>query len=65
MKNAVYTNIIDTWEPLWQHIQDAENDIHTASGVLKCVWALFCHHSDACIHASGGHFEHLFNMCNK
>jgi hypothetical protein len=61
-QNAVYANTVDTREQLWQRIQDAVNEIRTTHGAFERVRAPSRHCADACVHAHGGHFEHL---CNK
>jgi hypothetical protein len=37
IKNAVYANIVDIREQLWQCIQDAANEIHTTPVVFECI----------------------------
>jgi hypothetical protein len=41
-KNAVYTNIIDARQQIWQRIQDASNEIRTTPGVFERVSSIYC-----------------------
>jgi hypothetical protein len=61
VKNAVYAKNFDTRQQLWQCIQDAANEISHHIWVFKRVRASFRHRADACVHAHGGHSEHLLS----
>jgi hypothetical protein len=46
MKNAVFANIVDTRQQLWQCIQDAGNEIRTTPQMFESVRASFQHSAD-------------------